>query len=255
MNTTLQLGDRTILRVGLGTNRVRDTPRDIEFIRNAVAAGLNFIDTAHLYTAGQSEKAIGAALVGMSEKPVVATKGGYAPGQGRPDVLRAQIDESLRRLQTDSIELFYLHRVDPETPLEDSLGAIKACQDKGMIRHAGLSAVTVEQIQRARTVLRVSAVQNHYNLSERQYDDIVDYCEREGIVFVPYYPMRFSETPALRRVARRLGATEAQVALAWLLQRSSITAPIPGTVSLQHLKENLGALDISLREEDVHALR
>src|SRR6266576_7139103 len=149
-------------------------------------AGIGHIDTAHLYAGGDSETTIGAALTPMPESLVVATKGGYYPGEGRPDVLRAQIDESLRRLRTDAIGLYYLHRVDPDTPLEDSVGAIKEARDAGKVRHVGMSAVDVDQIERARRVVPIAAVQNHYNLSERRYENVVDHCAHEGIVFVPY---------------------------------------------------------------------
>jgi aryl-alcohol dehydrogenase-like predicted oxidoreductase len=185
------------------------------------------IDTAHLYTGGDSEKTIGAALSPYADGLVVATKGGH--GGARPDVLRSEIEESLRRLRTDVIALYYLHRVDPETPIEDSLAAIAEYRDRGAIRHVGVSNVSVEQIERARQVVPVAAVQNHYSLSEQSHDDVVDYCAEQGVVFVPYFPLRGVDEPA-------------QTALAWLLDRSPTTLPIPGTLSLEHLKENLSAL-------------
>jgi pyridoxine 4-dehydrogenase len=239
----LRLGDVEVARIGLGTNRLTKSPEHIAFVKEAVAAGVGLIDTAHTYTGGASEEAIGAALSPIPEGCVVATKGGYARGHGRPEVLRSQIEESLRRLRTDSIALYYLHRVDPETPLEVSLGAIKEYRDGGKIRHVGLSQVGIAQIERAREVVPIAAVQNHYNLSERRYEDVVDYCARERIVFVPYFPLR----------AR--GATPAQLALAWLLRRSPTMLPIPGTLSLEHLTENLAALEIELSEAEFQALR
>jgi pyridoxine 4-dehydrogenase len=251
---TLRLGDTEIARVGLGTNRLTNTPEKIAFIRQAVAAGVGLIDTAHVYTGGESEAAIGEALSPVPEGCVVATKGGYS-GSGSPDAMRAQIEESLRRLRTDSIELYYLHRVDPETPLENSLGEIKAHQDAGRIRHVGISAVSVEQIERARRIVPIAAVQNHYNLSERQHEDVVDYCSEHGIVFVPYYPLRAGGGKALDQIAERHGATPAQIALAWLLRRSPVVAPIPGTLSIEHLRENLAALKIELTDEEFEALR
>jgi pyridoxine 4-dehydrogenase len=184
----------------------------------------------------------------------VATKGGFNPGTGRPELLRAQIEESLRRLRTDSIALYYLHRVDPETPLEESLGAIKEYQVSGKIRHVGLSQVGIEQIERARQVVEIAAVQNRYNLSERASDDVVDYCAREGIVFVPYFPLHGAGSPGLADIAERHGATPAQIALAWLLKRSPVMLPIPGTLSLDHLKENLGALEIELSDAEFQRL-
>src|SRR5919201_2125776 len=150
-----RLGNVELTRIGLGTNRLRNTPENVAFIREAVAAGINLVDTAHSYTGGESEATIGAALSPVPEGVVVATKGGYARGEGRPEVLRAQIEDSLRRLRTDAIGLYYLHRVDPETPLEESLGAIKAYVERGAIRHVGVSEVSVEQIERARKVVPI----------------------------------------------------------------------------------------------------
>jgi pyridoxine 4-dehydrogenase len=250
-----RLGDVELIRIGLGTNRLRNTPQNVEFIRKAVAAGVNFLDTAHSYTGGESEATIGSALSPFPEDVVVATKGGYARGEGRPEVLRAQIEDSLRRLQTETIGLYYLHRVDPETPLEESLGAIAEYRDAGKIRHVGLSQVGIEQIERARRVVPIAAVQNQYNLSAREYEDVVDYCAGEGIVFVPYFPLRCDGGPALREIAGRHGATPAQITLAWLLGRSPATVPIPGTLSLEHLKENLAALELELTDDELEALR
>jgi pyridoxine 4-dehydrogenase len=248
--TTFRLADVEVPRVGLGTNRLTTAPEHVAFIREAVAAGLRHIDTAHVYTGGESERAIGEALEGVEEDVLVATKGGYGDvGQGKPEVLDAQIEQSLRSLRTDSIGLYYLHRVDPETPLEQSLGAIKAYVDRGAIRNVGISAVSVEQIERARQVVPIAAVQNQYNLSEREHDDVVDYCEREGIAFVPYYPLHGSG-PGVAAAAGRLGVTESAVKLAWLLRRSRVVVPIPGTLSIEHLRENLAALELDLGDAD-----
>jgi aryl-alcohol dehydrogenase-like predicted oxidoreductase len=247
---TLKLGDTEVARIGLGTNRLRNTPENVRFVQEAAAAGVGLIDTAHSYTGGESEATLGAALDGF----VVATKGGYNRGEGRPEVLRAQIDESLRRLRTDRIGLYYLHRVDPETPLEESLGAIAEYRDSGKIRHVGLSQVAIEQIERARRVVPIAAVQNQYNLSAREYEDVVDHCAREGIVFVPYYPLHGADGPALAEIAERHGATPAQIALAWLLRRSPAMLPIPGTLSLEHVQENLAALEIELGDDEFEAL-
>ena len=250
-----RLGDVDLTRIGLGTNRLRNTPENIEFLREAVAAGINLVDTAHSYTGGESEATIGAALSPVPEGVVVATKGGYARGEGRPEVLRGQIEDSLRRLRTDTIALYYLHRVDPETPLEESLGAIAEARDAGKIRHVGLSQVGIEQIERARRVVPIAAVENQYNLVDREYEDVVDYCAGEGIVFVPYFPLRGDGGPALRKIAERRGATPTQIALAWLLARSPAMVPIPGTLSLEHLKENLAALELELSGDELEALR
>ena len=251
----LRLGDTEVARIGLGTNRLRNTRENVAFVEEAVAAGVDVVDTAHTYAGGESEQTIGAALSPMPDGCVVATKGGWGAGNGRPEVLRAQIDESLRRLRTDSIGLYYLHRVDPETPLEESLGALAECRDRGKIRHVGLSQVGIDEIERGRRVVPIAAVQNEYNLSERRYDDVVDYCTGEGIVFVPFYPLRGGGGRRLAEIAERHGATPAQIALAWLLRRSPAMLPIPGTLSLEHLKKNLAALEIELSDDEVQALR
>jgi aryl-alcohol dehydrogenase-like predicted oxidoreductase len=254
MTKTLRLGDVEVGRIGLGTNRLENTPENVAFIRAAVEAGVTHIDTAYLYRAGKSEETIGAALDPIPEGVVVATKGGYNPGEGRPDVLRSQIEESLRRLRTDVIPLYYLHRVDPETPLEESLGVIAEYRDQGKIRNVGISEVSVEQIRAAREVVPIAAVQNEYSLTERKHEAVVDYCAREGIAFVPFFPLRGGGPPALAEIAATHGATPEQVALAWLLGRSPTTLPIPGTLSLEHLRENLAASEVELTDADIEAL-
>src|SRR5438067_331158 len=251
MSTSTRLGAAEVRRIGLGTNRLSYTDDHVAFIRDAIVAGIGHIDTAHLYAGGDSETTIGAAKL----EAIVGTKGGYAPGEGRPDVLKAQIDESLERLRTDTIALYYLHRVDPETPLEESLSAIKEAQDAGKIRHVGISDVSVAQVERARAVLPIAAVQNHYSLSERKYDQEVDHCEREGIVFVPYFPLRGIDRSALEPIAKAHHATPSQIALAWLLRRSPVMLPIPGTLSIEHVRENLGALEVELSDEEYESLR
>jgi pyridoxine 4-dehydrogenase len=252
--STPRVGDTELARIGLGTNRLTYTRENIAFIREAVDAGIGLVDTAHLYTGGQSEETIGAALSPVPDEAVVATKGGFRPGEGNPERLRAQIEASLSRLQTSSIELYYLHRPDPETPLEESLGAIKEYVDAGKIRHVGVSEVTVEQVERARQVVPITAVQNHYNLAERKWDDVVDHCAAEGIVFVPFFPLRADDGRA-DEIARERGVTPTQVKLAWLLRRSPAMLPIPGTLSLEHLKENLAALELELSDDEFEALR
>ncbi len=225
--TTFRLAGVEVPRIGLGTNRLTTAPEHVAFVREAVAAGVRHIDTAHLYTSGESERAIGEALADVREDVLVATKGAYRAGEGRPEVLRAQIEQSLRALRTDSIALYYLHRVDPETPLEESLGAIAAYVERGAIRHVGISEVGVEEIERARGVVDIAAVQNRYNVADRGHDGVIDFCEREGIAFVPYYPLG--------------GDGDAGAQLTWLLQRSPVVLPIPGTLSIEHLCENLAA--------------
>jgi len=221
--TTYSLAGFDIPRIGLGTNRL--TTDHVDFVREAVAAGVRHIDTAHLYTGGESERAIGEALEGVSEDVLVATKGGYRGAS--PDTLNAEIEQSLTSLRTDAIDLYYLHRVDPETPMEESLGAIKDHVDRGAIRHVGVSAVSVEQIERAREVVDIVAVQNRYNLAEREHDEVIDLCEQHGIAFVPYYPLG--------------GDGDSATQLAGLLARSPVVLPIPGTLSIEHLRENLAA--------------
>jgi aryl-alcohol dehydrogenase-like predicted oxidoreductase len=253
--STVRLGDVEVPRIGLGTNRLTKTQANVELVKEAVAAGLRHIDTAHLYTRGESEETLGLALHPLPEDCVVATKGGFHPGEGRPEGLRAQIEESLRRLRTDRIALYYLHRVDPETPFEESLGAIAEARHGGKIRDVGLSQATVDQVEQARSIVQITAVQNRYNLSERGHDGLVDYCAAEGIVFVPFFPLRGSGGRQLAEIARHHGATPTQITLAWLLKRSPAMLPIPGTLSIEHLRENLAALEIELSDAEFEALR
>jgi len=254
METAITLGGTEVRRIGLGTNRLTNTPQNVEFIRAAMAAGLAHIDTAYLYTSGESEATIGSALELPRSGWVVATKGGYRAGEGSPEVLRGQIDESLRRLGTDAIDLYYLHRVHPDTPLEDSMAVIAEYHDAGRIRQVGISEVSVDQIERARAVVPITAVQNRYNLGDREHDEVIDHCTREGIVFVPYYPLRGTDSPAVARLAEGRGATASKIALSWLLHRSPAVLPIPGTLSLDHLQENLAALEIELTDDELRGL-
>jgi len=250
---TLTLARTEVPRIGLGTNRLTSTPENHAFLREAVEAGLGHIDTAHGYSGGDSERAIGDALRPYPDGLLVATKGGYT-GSGSPEALREQIEQSLESLRTETIGLFYLHRIDPETPLEKSLGAIAEYRDAGKIREVGISAVDVEQLEAARAVLPIAAVQNHYNVSERDSDEVVDHCEENGIVFVPYYPLKGELPAAAPEIAQRHGATTAQIMLAWLLRRSPVMLPIPGTLSIDHLRENLGTLDIDLTDDEFESL-
>ena len=240
---TFRLAGFDVPRIGLGTNRLTTASERVAFVRDAVAAGIRHIDTAHLYSGGDSERAIGEALQGVSEDVLVATKGGYRPGEGRPDILGDQIEQSLRSLRVEAIGLYYLHRVDPQTPLEETIGALKTQVERGAIRHVGLSEVGIEQIEQAREIVELAAVQNQYNLADRGHDEVVDFCEREGIAFVPYYPLH-GGGPEVTAAAERLGVSENAVKLAWLLQRSPVVLPIPGTLSIEHLRENLAALDL-----------
>ena len=253
MNKTIKLGGREVPRIGLGTNRLTETDLNLAFISAASSSGLGLIDTAHLYTGGSSERTVGAALSG-SDEVAVATKGGYGPGQGTPRALRDQVEQSLRSLRTERIFLYYLHRIDAETPLETSIGALAELRERGLLDNIGLSEVGVDQIERARAIVPIAAVQNRYNLADRGWDAVVDYCEREGIVFVPFYPLR-AERPQVREIARKHGATPSQITLAWLLHRSPAMLPIPGTLSIEHVRENVAALDIELSDEEFATLR
>jgi aryl-alcohol dehydrogenase-like predicted oxidoreductase len=239
-------------RIGLGTNRLQDTAEHAAFVRDAIAVGIRHIDTARLYTGGSSEAAIGAALAsGRPDGVVVATKGGY--GDGRPEAIAHEIEESLRQLRVERIDLYYLHRVHDDVPIEDSLAPIVREHDRGRIAHIGVSNVTLAQLERARAVTEIAAVQNHYNLAHREHDEVLDACAAEGIPFVPYFPLR-DETPTLQEIAARHDATPAQIVLAWLLRRSLTTLPIPGTLSIEHVRENLAALELQLSEDDSAAL-
>ena len=240
-------------RVGLGTNRLTNMPENVAFLREAVGAGLRLIDTAYTYRGGDSEGTIGAALSPLPDGVVVATKGGW--DGAKPETLRAELEESLRRLRLETIPLYYLHRPDPATPIEESVGALAELQAEGKIRDVGVSNVDLDGLERARQVVTVAAVQNHYSLVERESDDVVDHCAREGIAFVPYFPLRhLDDDGALAEIAERHGATTSQVALAWLLQRSPVMHPIPGTLSLEHLRENLAAERLELSDDELAAL-
>jgi pyridoxine 4-dehydrogenase len=247
---TITIGDHQVNRIGLGTNRLTDTRANRDFLLQAVEAGLDFIDTAHLYTGGASERTIGTALAPFPDDLLVATKAGYDPGSGRPEKLRAELEESFKRLRTDTIALHYLHRVDPEVPLEESLSVLREYRDAGRIQHVGVSQVSVDQLERARTVVPIAAVQNEYNLSQRKYEDVVDCCARENIPFVPFFPLRGDAGVPLGEIASRYEATPEQVVLAWLLRRSPTMVPIPGTLSSKHLRTNLAALELELSDED-----
>lgn len=261
---TVTIGDDlTVNRLGLGTNRVRLHEPSATLLRAAVELGINFIDTADRYTGGESEQQIHNALAPYSPELVIATKGGAGGREdgsplGTPEYIQSVVDGSLKRLGVEQIQLYYLHRVDPQTPLEVTLGKLADLRAEGKIRHIALSAVTVEQIEAARAIVPIAAVQNRYNLTDRSSEDVLAYCAANGIVFVPYAPLKLGEHPSadalLGVLASRYDATAQQIALAWLLHRSAWMAPIPGTTSVDHLKENLAAGDIQLAESDYAAL-
>ncbi|NLT07594.1 MAG: aldo/keto reductase [Solirubrobacterales bacterium] len=238
--TPFQLAGVAGPRIGLGTNRLTTAPEHVELVRQAVAAGVRHIDTAHLYCGGDSERALGVALEGVGEQVLVATKGGF--GDGAPATIAAQLEQSLQALRTETIGLYYLHQVDDDVPIEESLAPIVAAVERGAVRHVGVSNVTVDQIERARRVVPIAAVQNHFNLTEGD-GGVIDHCEREGIAFVPFFPLRGGGR-GVAAAAERLGATENQVKLAWLLARSPVVAPIPGTLSIEHVRENLAAEEL-----------
>jgi aryl-alcohol dehydrogenase-like predicted oxidoreductase len=250
----LRLGASTLTRIGLGTNRLTNTAENVEFVSDAATAGVSMIDTAHTYTSGESEEAIGRALSPLPEDCVVATKGGFGVAEARPEALRSQVEDSLRRLRVERIGLYYLHRLHSEVPLEQSLAVLVEYRDAGKIEHLGISEASVEQVERARAVAPIDAVQNHYNLTERRHEGVVDYCAAAGIIFVPFFPLRGGGPPELGEIAARHRATPAQITLAWLLRRSPTMLPIPGTLSLAHLRENLGACEIELTESEFQAL-
>ncbi len=260
---SVTLGDRTVHRIGLGTNRVTNTPAVREILRRAVDLGVDLVDTADVYQHGSSEETIGEALPPTTADVVVATKGGlirteqgYAP-DGRPEHLSHAFEESLRRLRRDRVDLYYLHRVDPRVPIEESLGTLRDLQKQGRIRHIGVSNVTVPELERARRVVTVVAVQNRFNVFEREHEEVLRYCEVHSIPFVPWFPLfrgKLEQSKPLNLVAQKRGVTPHQVALAWLLRRSSVMLPIPGTLSERHLEENLAAADLALDEDEARSL-
>jgi len=254
---TITLGDLKVNRLGLGTNRITDTPVAHELLQRSVQLGVNFIDTAYRYTAGNSEVTIGKTLAPYGGV-VVATKGGWE--ETLPSELRGQLEESLRRLKTDHIDLYQLHRVNPSVPIEESVGMFRRFQDEGKIRHIGLSEVTVEQLERAQQVADIVSVQNQYNVMVRDHEDLVDYCTEQNIAFIPWFPLGGLAGGAekveamLVDMAVTYHALPQQIALAWLLKRSPVILPIPGTLSIAHLEENIASAAIELSDEDYHQL-
>jgi aryl-alcohol dehydrogenase-like predicted oxidoreductase len=266
-------GDLPVTRLGYGAMRITgkgiwgpppDPDQAIAVLRRAVELGVDLIDTADSYGPFVSEDLIREALHPY-DGVTIATKGGLTrqgPDQwnpvGRPAYLRQCIEMSLRRLDVDTIDLYQLHRIDPDVPAEEQLGVLREAQEAGKIRHIGLSEVGVEEIESARRVVDVVSVQNLFNLTTRDHDDVVDHCTAEGIGFIPWFPLAASELSGegsvLSDKAAEHGATPSQLALAWLLHRSPVVLPIPGTGSTAHLEENVAAAGIALTDDEVQAL-
>jgi len=259
-------GDLTVNRLGFGAMRITGDgiwgePKDREnakkVLRRSVELGVNFIDTADSYGPDVSEQLIGEALAPYAKGVAIATKAGLTrqgPNKwlpvGRPEYLVQEVEMSLRRLKIDRIDLWQLHRIDPLVPVEESLGAIKKLQEQGKIRHVGLSEVKPQEIDRARKVVEIVSVQNQYNLGDRQHEDVVDYCTKHKLAFIPWSPVAAGKLAKpggkLDSAARNHHATVSQLSLAWLLQHSPVILPIPGTSSVEHLEENIAAADVRL---------
>jgi pyridoxine 4-dehydrogenase len=267
-------GDLTINRLGFGAMRITgegiwgdpknpDGARQV--LRKAIELGVNFIDTADSYGPEVSERLIGEALHPYPKNLVIATKGGltrqgpnrWAP-VGRPEYLQQCVEMSLRRLKIERIDLYQLHRIDPNVPAEETLGALKELQQAGKIRHIGLSEVSVAQIKQSSKIVRIVSVQNRYNISDREHEDVLKYAEQNGLAFIPWFPIAAGKlTKAggpLESVAKRHGVSVGQLSLAWLLHRSPVMLPIPGTSSVQHLEENVAAAELKLNDDEWDAI-
>lgn len=272
---TFNLGDDLpVHRLGFGAMRITGKgiwgePNDLDnaraVLRRAVEIGVDFIDTADSYGPEVSERLIAEALHPYKEGLVIATKGGLTrtgPDQwhpvGRPEYLRQCVEMSLRRLKVDRIDLYQLHRIDPKVPAEEQFGLLADVRKEGKVRHIGLSEVSVEEIEAARKHFEVVSVQNLYNLGNRQSEAVLDYCEKENIGFIPWFPVASGELARpggpLDEMAHAKGVTVAQLALAWLLYRSPVILPIPGTSSIDHLEENHKASEVELTDEEFETL-
>lgn len=265
-------GDLTVNRLGFGAMRITgqgvwgdppDRGRAIETLRRAVGLGVNFIDTADSYGPEVSENLIAEALHPYPDDLVIATKGGFArqgPNRwtpdGRPAHLRSACEGSLRRLRVEQIALYQLHRPDPDVPYAESVGTLAELQKEGKIRHVGVSNVSEEQLREAQLIVPIVSVQNRYNVTDRSSQQVLDVCEQESLVFLPWAPIQESgRNVGVLAAARRLGATEHQVVLAWLLASSPAMLPIPGTGSPGHVAENIAAAGIELTGDEVRAIR
>ena len=259
-------GDLRVTRLGFGAMRITgdgiwgepsDRAEAVRVLRRAVELGINFIDTADSYGPGVSEEIIAEALHPYPARLVIATKGGFmrpGPNQwvenGKPEHLRSACEGSLRRLRLDRIDLYQLHRIDPKVPAADQLGTLKDLQALGKIKHIGLSEVSVRQIQHARTIVPIVSVQNRYSITDRGSEDVLEYCEKEKMGFIPWFPLGAgrvsrSESP-VTQIATQWKVTPSQVALAWLLARSPVILPIPGTSKVEHLEENVAAVELKI---------
>ena len=266
-------GDLEVNRLGFGAMRItgpgiwgwpKDRDEAKKVLRRTVELGVNLIDTADAYGPETSELLIAEALYPYPKDLVIATKGGNTrpgPGQwvpdGRPEYLKKCVDASLKRLRLERIELYQLHRVDPKVPMEDSLGALKEMRDAGKIRHLGLSEVDTEEIARARKIVPIATVQNRYNLADRKWENVLRYCEKERLGFMPWAPVGGNQSlkdSALEKVAQEQKASVYQIAIAWLLAHSPVMLPIPGTSSVAHLDENMAARKLKLTDAQVAAL-
>ncbi len=267
-------GDLPVHRLGFGAMRItgegvwgppQDRAECIRVLRRAVELSVNLVDTAESYGPHVSEDLIRDALHPYPEGLVIATKGGFdRPGpdqwtpNGRPERLRAELEGSLRRLKAERIDLWQLHRIDPKVPEAEQLETLREFRREGKVRHIGLSEVTVEQIERAREVVPIVSVQNRFNLADRDWEPVLDYCTREGIAFIPWFPLQTGKlaegSGALVTIAQAHGATPAQIALAWLLARSPVMLPIPGTARVRHLEENVAAAGLTLSPDEVREL-
>ena len=267
-------GELEIHRLGYGAMRItgkgiwgepddRDNAKKV--LQKAVELGVDFIDTADSYGPAVSERLIGEALAPYPKKTVIATKAGLTrqgPDKwlpvGRPEYLTQQVEMSLRWLKRDTIDLWQLHRIDAKVPVEESLGAIKKLQTAGKIRFVGLSEVSVDEIKQARKVIDIVSVQNEYNLGNRKSEAVLEYCEQEGIAFIPWFPVASGKLAQpggkLDELAKKHDATVSQLSLAWLLHRSPVMLPIPGTSSVEHLEENLKAADVILSDAEMQDL-
>jgi aryl-alcohol dehydrogenase-like predicted oxidoreductase len=267
-------GDLPVHRLGFGAMRItgegvwgepKDPAAARRVLRRAVKLGVNLIDTADSYGPEVSERLIAETLYPYPKDLVIATKGGLTrsgPGKwapvGRPEYLRQCVELSLRRLRVDCIDLYQLHRIDPQVPLAESLGALKELQKAGKIRHLGLSEVTVAEIKQARKTATIVSVQNLYNLGNRQSEAVVEYCTDEGLAFILWFPLNAGKLAQqggpLDQAAKAHHATVSQLALAWLLQRAPVILPIPGTSDVSHLEENVGAAAVELSAEEWAAI-